>query len=34
MLPPNGPVKAIAQGEVDEFRVMLAEKLATFLTMP
>lgn len=30
MLPPNGPVKAIAQGEVDEFRVMLAEKLATF----
>jgi hypothetical protein len=30
MLPPNGPAKAIAQGEANEFQVMLAEKLATF----
>lgn len=30
MLPPNGPTKAIAQGNVDDEQLMISEKLATF----
>lgn len=30
MLPPNGPTKAIAQGNVDDEQLMVSEKLATF----
>lgn len=30
MLPPNGPTKAIGQGNVDDEQLMISEKLATF----
>lgn len=30
MLPPNGPTKAIAQGEANEEQTMISEKLSTF----